>query len=130
MTATNRLTRSGAAMASFILVAQPAPPPPGAAPAPRPANSSAIQVIDANLGNLDSYQVCNALASVKRQCEGRASCTLSVSKQLCASAGAAPPLLILSLVVNYRCWESDKPRIASANQPFDLRLSCPLSFPR
>jgi hypothetical protein len=47
-----------------------------------------------------------------------------VNDSLCSSAGVVIPL-IPTLMVVYRCWETDvPPRSRSAEKPFMLRITC------
>ncbi len=108
---------------------------PGSEPSPNGQDSSdetadpdqyhqhLIDIVSASYGNANGFSLCSAHDAVKRRCQGRQRCSIPINDSLCLAA-EVQPVLIPSLIVRYRCYQSQKPLQVSAARPFSLTISC------
>ena len=87
-------------------------------------HAPSIDITGATYGLRRTRLVCQAMAAVKRQCQGRGQCRVPAADTECPPGGQAPSVLIATLSVQFHCYPGDKLRTASADRPFELHISC------
>ncbi len=91
--------------------------------APTIQHAPSIDIKDATYGALRTTDVCEALEAVKHECQGKIRCSIQVTDQVCLPQ-RPPSVLIPTLSIRYHCFQDDKDRVASAEKPFRLEISC------
>jgi hypothetical protein len=99
-----------------------------AAPLPA-ARSMAIEIVSANYGHSGAPNSCVVTPSLKRSCNGRSRCLVTVSDRLCPAPGAVPMGLVVTLSVQYKCTPGVMVRAVTADRPFQVIIDCGAKSP-